>query len=123
MPDILFNTIDIIGNGALGLTLLAVGAGLRLDLISGDKLLVTVGVLIRLIGMPLMVIGIASLVGLEGLPRTVAIIAGAVPTAASAYVMARKMGGNAELMSNILTFQVIVSFVTLPLFIYIAEQY
>ena len=123
MPDIIFSTIDIIGDGALGLTLLAVGAGLRLDLIAGDKLLVTLGVLIRLIGMPLMVIGIASLVGLEGLPRTVAIIAGAVPTAASAYVMARKMGGNAELMSNILTFQVIVSFVTLPLFIYIAEQY
>lgn len=123
MPDIVFNTIDIIGSGGLGLTLLAVGAGLRLDLIAGDKLLLAVGVLIRLIGMPLMVIFVASLVGLEGLPRTVAVIAGAVPTASSAYVMARKMGGNAELMSNILTFQVIVSFVTLPMFIYIAEQY
>lgn len=119
-PDILFDTIVIIGNGGLGLTLLAVGAGLRLDQIATDKLLVTVGVLIRLIGMPLIVIVMAWLIGLEGLPRTVAIIAGAVPTAASAYVMARKMGGNAELMSNILTFQVIVSFVTLPFFIYIA---
>jgi malonate transporter len=122
-PDILFDTINIIGNGGLGLTLLAVGAGLRLDQIAADKLLVTVGVLTRLIGMPLVVIAMASLIGLDGLPRTVAIIAGAVPTAASAYVMARKMGGNAELMSNILTFQVIVSFVTLPLFIYIAGNY
>jgi malonate transporter len=83
--------------------------------------LVAVGVLTRLIGMPLVVIAMASLIGLDGLPRTVAIIAGAVPTAGSAYVMARKMGGNAELMSNILTFQIIVSFVTLPLFIYIAS--
>lgn len=122
-PDILFDTINIIGNGGLGLTLLAVGAGLRLDQIAADRLLVTVGVLVRLIGMPLVVIAMASLIGLDGLPRTVAIIAGAVPTAASAYVMARKMGGNAELMSNILTFQVIVSFVTLPLFIYIAGHY
>ena len=122
-PDILFDTINIIGNGGLGLTLLAVGAGLRLDQIAADKLLVTVGVLTRLIGMPLVVIAMASLIGLDGLPRTVAIIAGAVPTAGSAYVMARKMGGNAELMSNILTFQVIVSFVTLPLFIYIAGNY
>jgi malonate transporter len=122
-PDILFDTINIIGNGGLGLTLLAVGAGLRLDQIAADKLLVTVGVLTRLIGMPLVVIAMASLMGLDGLPRTIAIIAGAVPTAGSAYVMARKMGGNAELMSNILTFQVIVSFVTLPLFIYIAGNY
>jgi malonate transporter len=122
-PDILFDTINIIGNGGLGLTLLAVGAGLRLDQIAADKLLVTVGVLTRLIGMPLVVIAMASLIGLDGLPRTIAIIAGAVPTAGSAYVMARKMGGNAELMSNILTFQVIVSFVTLPLFIYIAGNY
>ena len=52
-----------------------------------------------------------------------AIIAGAVPTAATSYVMARKMGGNAELMSNIMTFQVIAAIVTLPAFIYIAEHY
>jgi predicted permease len=36
--------------------------------------------------------------------------------------MARKMGGNAELMSSIVTFQVIAAFFTLPLFIYIADQ-
>lgn len=122
-PDILFDTIDIIGKGGLGLTLLAVGAGLRLDQVANDKLLVTIGVLTRLIGMPLIVLVVASLIGLDGLPRTVAIIAGAVPTAGSAFVMARKMGGNAELMSNIITFQVIASFVTLPLFIYIATHY
>ena len=72
--------------------------------------------------MPLIIISMAWLTGLDGLPRTVAIIAGAVPTASSSYVMARKMGGNAELMSNIVTFQVIVAFITLPMFIYIAEQ-
>ena len=82
----------------------------------------TVGVLTRLIGMPAIIIAMSWLIGLEGLARTVAIIAGAVPTAASAYVMARKMGGNAELMSSIVTFQVIVAFFTLPLFIYLAEK-
>jgi malonate transporter len=123
LPDIMFNTIEIIGNGGLGLALLAVGAGLRIDQAAENKLLVATGVLTRLIGMPLLVIIMAKLVGLEGLPRTVAIIAGAVPTASSSYVMARKMGGNAPLMSSIVTFQVIVAFVTLPLFIYIAENY
>jgi len=123
IPDVLFNTIEIIGNGGLGLALLAVGAGLRIDQAIQNKLLIASGVLIRLIGMPLLVIFMSRLIGLEGLPRTVAIIAGAVPTASSSYVMARKMGGNAALMSNILTFQVIVAFITLPMFIYLADNY
>jgi hypothetical protein len=81
-----------------------------------------VGVLIRLIGMPLMMMLMSWIVGLDGLPRTVAIIAGAVPTASTAYVMARKMGGDAELMANIVTFQVILAAITLPLFIYVADR-
>jgi len=123
IPDVLFSTIEIIGNGGLGLALLAVGAGLRVDQAIQNKLLIASGVLIRLIGMPLLVIFMSRLTGLEGLPRTVAIIAGAVPTASSSYVMARKMGGNAALMSNILTFQVIIAFITLPMFIYLADNY
>ena len=122
VADVIFDTIVIIGNGGLGLALLAVGAGLRIGQAAGQKLLIATGVLTRLIGMPFMIIGMAWLIGLEGLPRTVAIIAGAVPTATSSYVMARKMGGNAELMSNIMTFQVITAIVTLPVFIYIAEN-
>jgi len=123
LPDFAFNTIEIIGDGGLGLALLAVGAGIRLDKALQSMTLVTVGVLIRLIGMPLIMMLLAWLVGLEGLPRTVAIIAAAVPTASTAYVMARKMGGDAELMANIVTFQVILAAVTLPLFIYIADRF
>ena len=122
LPDVLYETIGIIGAGGLGLALLAVGAGMNFGQAAQHKMLLTVGVLTRLIGMPAIVIAMSWLVGLDGIARTVAIIAGAVPTAASAYVMARKMGGNAELMSSIVTFQVIVAFFTLPLFIYIAEQ-
>ena len=122
LPDILYETIGIIGAGGLGLALLAVGAGMNFGQAAQHKMLLTVGVLTRLIGMPAIVIAMSWLVGLDGTARTVAIIAGAVPTAASAYVMARKMGGNAELMSSIVTFQVIVAFFTLTLFIYIAEQ-
>jgi len=122
IPNIIFDTVDIIGSGGLGLALLAVGAGLKLDQAAQHKMLLTIGVLTRLIGMPVIVIAMSWLVGLDGVARTVAIIAGAVPTASSAYVMARKMGGNAELMSSIVTFQVIVAFFTLPLFVYIADQ-
>ena len=122
VPDVLFDTIDIIGAGGLGLALMAVGSGMKLGQAAKHKGLIFIGVSTRLIGMPCIVILMSWLIGLEGLPRTVAIIAGAVPTAASAYVMARKMGGDAELMSSIVTFQIVVAFFTLPAFIYIAEH-
>ena len=70
----------------------------------------------------LVVLLMAWTVGLDGLARTVAVIAGAVPTASTAYVMARKMGGDAELMANITTFQVLTAAVTLPLFIFAADR-
>ena len=113
VPPFIFSAIEIIGDGGLGLAMMAVGAGLQIERIAQTKCLLIVGVLIRLIGMPLLVI-------LEGLPRTIAIITGAVPTASTAYVMARKMGGDAQLIANIVTFQVVAAAVTLPIFIYIA---
>ncbi|MDH3280838.1 MAG: AEC family transporter [Gammaproteobacteria bacterium] len=122
LPDFAFSAVEIIGSGGLGLALLAIGAGLRLEHANANKTLVTAGVLVRLIGMPLIVLCMAWITGLDGLPRTVAIIAGAVPTASTAYVMARKMGGDAELMANIVTFQIIVAAFTLPLFIFVAEH-
>ncbi|MFT5504528.1 MAG: malonate transporter [Gammaproteobacteria bacterium] len=123
VPDILFSSIDIIGSGGLGLALLTVGAGIRLQQAADNKLLIVFGVLLRLIGMPMLLILTCWLLGLEGLPRTVAIISGAVPTAATSYVMARKMGGDAPLMSSIVTFQIIAAFFTLPMFIFIAESW
>lgn len=122
VPDFAFSTIEIIGDGGLGLALLAVGAGLRLDKAVASIGLIAAGVLIRLVGMPLLMMLLAWGVGLTGLPRTVAIIAAAVPTASTAYVMARQMGGDAELMANIVTFQVILAALTLPLFIFIADN-
>lgn len=121
VPDFVYGAIDIIGDGGLGLALLTVGAGLNIGQALQTKTLVAVGVLMRLIGMPLLVVALSWAVGLDGLARTIAIITGAVPTASSAYVMARQMGGDAELMANITTVQVLLAAVTLPLFIVIAE--
>ena len=122
IPGFLYGAIDIIGDGGLGLALLAVGAGLNIGRALETKMLVAAGVLIRLIGMPLLVVLLSWVVGLDGLARTVAIITGAVPTASSAYVMARQMGGDAELMANITTVQVLFAAITLPLFVVIADN-
>jgi hypothetical protein len=121
VPDVVYEAFTMLSSGAIGLTLLAVGAGMSLSKATETRALVAVGVSVRLIGMPLIVLGMSWLVGLDGEARTVAVIAGAVPTASTSYVMARKMGGNADLMANIITFQSLAAAVTLPIFITIAQ--
>ena len=121
-PNFIYDTFSVLGAAAIPLTLLAVGAGLDLASAHAARNLVAANMALRLIGMPLLAFGLCWLAGLSEAPRTVAVIAAAVPTAATAYTMARKMGGDAELMAQIITFQSIASTATLPLFIWLAQD-
>ncbi len=52
LPGPLYDVLDILGGGALGLGLLTVGAGLNIHLVLKNRVLVGFGALIRLLGMP-----------------------------------------------------------------------
>jgi len=121
LAPLLYNIADIIGSGALGLGLLTVGAGIHFGGIQDHRGLVALGALLRLLGMPLLMLLGCLLFGVEGLPRTIAMLAGAVPTAASSFVLARQMGGDAPLMANLITLQVIGAVVTIPLVIWLSH--
>lgn len=121
LPGPLYTVFDIMGGGALGLGLLTVGAGLKLGIVLDQRFLVIFGTIIRLLGMPALMFTGAWVFGIQGMPRTVAVIAAAVPTAASSYILSRQMGGDAPLMANLITVQVLLSAVTLPFMIWVAE--
>lgn len=122
LPGPVFPVVDMLGSGALGVGLLVIGAGLEFGKVAEHRGLVDCGTVIRLIGMPLLMFAGAWLFGVRGLPLTVAALAGAVPTASSSYVLARRMGGDAALMANLITVQVITSVITLPLMIWLAQH-
>ena len=122
LTPLLYNAADIIGSGALGIGLLTVGAGIQLSSIRDHRGLVVFGALLRLLGMPALMFTGCLLFGVEGLPRTVAMLAAAVPTAASSFVLARQMGGDAPLMANLITLQVLGAVVTLPLVIWLSQS-
>ena len=122
LTPLLYNAADIIGSGALGIGLLTVGAGIQISSIRDHRALVVFGALLRLLGMPALMFTGCLLFGVEGLPRTVAMLAAAVPTAASSFVLARQMGGDAPLMANLITLQVLGAVVTLPLVIWLSQS-
>ncbi len=120
LPSLLLPVFDIIGGGALGLGLLMVGAGVRFGMIADRRFLITFGSLLRLLGMPLLIFIGAWLFGIEGVPLTVAVIAGAVPAASSSYILARQMGGDAPLMASLISVQLMLSTLTLPVMIWLS---
>ena len=49
-----------------------------------------------------------------------AILSGSVPTGSGAYILAKQMGGDAPLVANILTLQVLCAAITIPLIMTLA---
>lgn len=114
----LTETLDLIGRGALGIALLLVGAGLRWRALA-PRVDVAADMAAKLVVMPLLMAGYALMLGVEGVALAVVAISGAMPTASSAYVLARRMGGDADLMASLITSQTVAAFVTLPVVVWL----
>ena len=120
LPAMALQVLDMIGRGALGLALLTVGAGLRLGSVVEDWQPVALAVVLKLLAMPALMAATLWLMGVHGQAFSVALLCGAVPTGSGAYVLARKMGGDAPMVANMLTMQVMAAVVTIPLVLWLA---
>ena len=122
LPGPLLATLDLLSRGALGVSLLALGAGLSWNAMKTSGREVFLSATLKLIVMPLLGALFAFLFQVQGNQFTIIIIAAAVPTAVNGYALARAMGGDAELYAAASTAQVLASFITLPLFVWSAQQ-
>ncbi len=118
LPGPFNSALEMLGRAGLACGLLAVGAGLDLSSLRRPGPALATGTLLRLLLMPLFATGFALLLGVDGTARGIAVLAAAVPTAAASYILARKMGGDAKLMAEIVTMQTVLAVITLPLFLW-----
>ena len=119
LPEPLGTTASLIGRAALPIGLLAVGAGLDLKAVASNKGLVVLACSFKLILVPVLIAVLASLFGIEGMTRDILILCGTVPTASSAYVLARQLGGDHTLMAAIITGATLAAIVTMPLMLFL----
>lgn len=112
--------LDLLSRAALALGLLAVGAGLRLRAIRAGYGALLLSNAVKLGALPAVTLALAGPLGLGGTALGVAVLFNALPSSASSYVFARALGGDAELMAAILTTQVAMCAVTIPLFLSLA---
>lgn len=112
--------LDLLADAAIAGGLMGVGAGLNLAALRRTAPVLVLSVVVKLAVMPLVLWGWARLMDLEPLATAVLVCAGATPGAAASYVLARQLGGDAELVAGHVTATVLLSVVTLPLWIALA---
>ena len=118
MPGFSLPVLNVMGQAALLLGLLAVGAGLSFKVLLQSKHWLVLSSAIKLIVLPLCAYGVGQLFDLSALSLQILVLFSALPTATSAYILARQLGGDAPLMSVIITGQTLLSFITLPIILF-----
>ncbi|GAB5467156.1 MAG: AEC family transporter [Rhodospirillales bacterium] len=114
--------LSILGQAALCLGLMAVGAGLDLDAARRSGRLVGLAILLKMAVLPTIALSFALLFAVDSQATFALVLLAGSPTAGAAYIMARQMGGNAPLVAAIITAQVAISLVSLPLWLGLLER-
>jgi len=115
LPGWSAGTLELLGRAALPLGLVAVGVALRPQALLRRDIGLWLSSAVKLVLMPLVVLILAWCLGLDTVSRDVALLFAALPTATSAYILARQLGGDAELMAGLITAQTLAAMLTLPL--------
>jgi malonate transporter and related proteins len=116
-PEALDTTLKRIGQGALPLGLMAVGAGLQLTGLHAGRGLAAALLGIRHVALPLVAIALAALLALPPAQALVLVVFAALPTASSCYVLAVRMGGDGPYVAALITLSTLLGMLSLPLWL------
>lgn len=113
-PDAVGTVLQRIGQAALPLGLMAVGAGLQLGGLTASPALAGALLTIRHALLPAFALAFGLWLGLPALQLTVLVAFAAMPTASSCYVLAVRMGGNGPFVAGLVTVSTLLGMLTLP---------
>lgn len=115
LPPLSGPLLEILGRASLPIGLLAVGAGLDVAALNRVGAGVAAASALKLAMLPLLTWAMARALGLDGATGGTVVLLASVPVSASAYVMARQMGGDAAIMAGAITATTLAAVVTMPL--------
>jgi malonate transporter len=115
LPDLAMTTLARIGQAALPLGLMAVGAGLQMGALREAPRLAGALLGIKHVVMPALAIPLVIALGLPPLQQSVVVAFAAMPTASSAYVLAVRLGGHGPYVAGLVTVSTLLAMAGLPL--------
>jgi malonate transporter and related proteins len=107
--------LSLLAAASLPLGLLCVGAALKPEQLGGEIPALASNSLLRLLAMPMLAWAVAYGLQLPTMESTVLELFFALPTAPTAYVLTRQLGGDSQLMAGIITLQTLLAAASLPL--------
>ena len=123
LPTFISDAVSGLGNLNTPLPMIIIGFNIScfpfIELFN-DKRVYLPGVL-RLVFMPLLSLGIMFLLGVRGLPLIACTIAASAPSAAAPVMFATKYGLDAQLGSKITSLTTLVSILTMPVIVALAQ--
>lgn len=119
LPKAIDGVLVLGGKAAFPVGLMAVGAAYRASHLRMHWQPLVVSSAVQFVFKPLAAWGLATYLGLSAIAIAVAVLLFSVPTAPSAYILSRQMGGDHDSMSAIITAQTCLSFITLPITIWL----
>lgn len=117
VPEVAGSVLSRMGNAAIALGLIAVGAGLRLSGTGPDRGISAYLLAVKLLMLPAMAFFLGRWAGLSTLQLQILVMFCALPTASSAYVLATRMGGKGALVSFLVSASTLLSVGTLPVWL------
>ncbi len=123
LPDFLAGAVTNLGNLNTPLPMLIIGFNLstiKMAEIFLDKRIYWPSVL-RLVILPAVAIGLMFLFGITGIPLVACTVAASAPTAAASAMFALKYGLDSGLASKIVSFSTLLSILTMPVFVMLAQ--
>jgi hypothetical protein len=107
--------LGLLAAASLPLGLLCVGAALKPERLGGEIPALAWNSGLRLLAMPLLAWAVAYGLQLPAMESSVLVLFFALPTAPTAYVLTRQLGGDSHLMAGIITLQTLLAAASLPL--------
>lgn len=116
-------SFDIIGRAGLGIGLLTVGAGLQIKTMFRPRMTVLIGFTAKLLLFPLLVLISSMIFQVSGLALQISMLSASVATAMNGYVLARQMGGDADLYATTASLQVVGSMFSIPIILWLISDF
>ncbi len=122
LPVILEGSLGYVSNATLALALMSLGANIEPKHIKESFVPAIASSLCKTVLVPIVMVTVAALVGFRGVELGIILILFSSPTAVSSYIMAKNMGSDYNLASQILLYTTVLSVFTMFIGIFIVKS-
>ena len=113
LPSLATDYLDLLADALTPCALFAIGMSIKPASIAKSGSLIVFASAVKLVILPIVVFAVARLMGLDSLLTLAAVIAAAVPTAKSEFILAKQYQQSEELVADTISFTTAVAVVTL----------